>query len=67
MGKKTEILQVRVTASEKATFERAAEISGLSISSWVRARLRKDSRLELQSSGMKVPFMADITIDEVTK
>ena len=67
MGEKTEILQVRVTASEKPTFERAAEISGLSISSWVRERLRKSSRLELQSSGVKVPFMADISIEEVIK
>ena len=67
MGEKPEILQVRVTASEKSTFERAAEISGLSISSWVRERLRKSSRLELQSSGVKVPFMADISIEEVIK
>jgi uncharacterized protein (DUF1778 family) len=67
MGEKTEILQVRVTGSEKASFERAAEISGLSISSWVRERLRKNSRIELQSSGLKVPFMADISIDEVIK
>lgn len=65
MAGKSEIIQIRVTPSEKASFERAAEVNGLSISAWVRERLRKDARLELQSSGMKVPFLADVTLGEV--
>lgn len=67
MAEKSDIVQIRVTPLEKASFERAAEVSGLSISAWVRERLRKDARLELQSSGIKVPFLADITFDEANK
>lgn len=63
MQEKTEIIQVRVTPAEKVTFESVAELNGISISAWVRERLRRDARLELQSAGIKVPFMADINFE----
>lgn len=50
-------LQVRMPVSERDSYKAAAEVSGLSVSSWVRDRLRKASRQELQSAGIKVPFL----------
>jgi hypothetical protein len=39
---RTEIL---LTASEKTTFEKTAEKSGLSLSDWIRLRLRESAGL----------------------
>ncbi len=50
-------LQVRLTQAERETLSVAATASGLSISAWVRDRLRRAAREELQSSGIKVPFL----------
>lgn len=50
-------LQVRMPNSEIEAYRLAAELSGSTLSSWVRDRLRKAARLELQSSGIKVPFI----------
>lgn len=46
-----------MTASEKASFDLAADTAGLSLSSWVRERLRSAALVELQSMGVKVPFV----------
>lgn len=53
---KTEVLRLRVGADEKMAFERAAEISGLPVSAWVRERLRRSARMELEDAGEQVPF-----------
>ena len=50
-------LQVRLTQAERDTLKAAAEAAGLSVSSWLRDRLRKAARTELQASGKKVPFL----------
>jgi predicted HicB family RNase H-like nuclease len=50
-------LQVRLSQAEKEALKLAAEAAGLSVSSWLRDRLRKAARTELQSSGKKVPFL----------
>lgn len=50
-------LQVRMSQSEKESFERAAHMSGVTVSAWVRDKLRRAAREELQSSGVKVPFL----------
>ncbi len=52
-------MQVRMPKSEITTYKDAAKLSGVSVSSWVRDRLRKAARQELQSSGMKVSFLED--------
>jgi len=57
MTQRNHILQVRMTASEKASFDLAADTAGLSLSSWVRERLRSAALVELQSMGVKVPFV----------
>jgi hypothetical protein len=37
---KTNVLQIRLSEEEKANFEKAAEDAGISVSAWVRDRLR---------------------------
>lgn len=56
---RTELLQLRVQPSEKASFEKAAQIAGASLSSWVRERLRKIARAELVNAGEQVPFLQE--------
>jgi hypothetical protein len=62
MKPKTEILQIRVTDSEKEGFELAAVLAGISLSSWVRERLRLTAIRELESAGRRVPFVPEIPI-----
>ena len=54
-------LESRVTAAEKRAFADAADLAGLSLSSWVRERLRKTARVELEEAGKPVAFMGDGT------
>lgn len=53
-------LQVRLSRTERAAFEEAARMAGISMSAWVRERLRRAARAELQSAGIKVPFIEEI-------
>jgi hypothetical protein len=62
MKPKTEILQIRVTDSEKEGFELAATLAGISLSSWVRERLRLTAIRELEGAGMRVPFVPEISM-----
>lgn len=60
MAKKTTmdiIIRVRVIDEEKDSFTQAAEISGLSLSSWMRLRLREASIQDLQRANRPVPFL----------
>ena len=50
-------LQVRLSEAEKQTLRAAAKVAGTTTSAWVRDRLRRIAREELQSSGLKVPFL----------
>ncbi len=60
MKPKTEVLQIRVTGPEKEGFELAAALAGISLSSWVRERLRLTAIRELESAGRRVPFVPEI-------
>lgn len=60
MKSKTENLQIRITDTEKEGFELAAMLSGISLSSWVRERLRLSAIRELESAGRRVPFVPAI-------
>lgn len=51
-------LTIRLSAEEKKAFDRSAEISGISLSSWVRERLRAASLRELDVVGELAPFLA---------
>ena len=47
---KVALLQIRLSTAEKEAFAIAAELDGKKISEWIRDRLRRDSRQELEAS-----------------
>jgi len=51
-------LNIRLSETEKAAFNDAAELSGLELSAWIRERLRTVARKELESVGREVAFLA---------
>ena len=57
---KTNTLQIRLQDAEKEAFERAAELAGISLSSWVRERLRAAAIRELEGIGQTAPFINKI-------
>jgi hypothetical protein len=54
---KIDKLQIRVTAAEKLAFADAAEADGKTLSGWLRDRLRRDCRQELEQLGKPVRFL----------
>jgi len=54
---KSSVTQIRLLAAEKAGFEEAAELSGLSLSAWMRERLRLIAKKELEQHGKTPPFL----------
>jgi hypothetical protein len=54
---RAEVLQVRLSPPEKSAFERAAQIAGVDLSSWVRERLRVAALRELDNVGEAAPFL----------
>jgi hypothetical protein len=54
---KAELLQIRLSLAEKQAFALAAELDGKKVSEWVRDRLRRDSKQELEAHGQQVPFL----------
>lgn len=57
---KTELLQIRVSAAELQAFSDAADLDGKKRSEWIRDRLRRLSRQELEQAGRIVPFLLDV-------
>lgn len=62
MKPKSEILQIRISGSEKEGFEWAAALAGISLSSWVRERLRLAAIRELEGAGRRPPFIEPIRL-----
>ena len=54
---KNQLMQIRVTAAEKQSFAEAAGLDGKDLSEWVRDRLRRLSRQELEQAGRVVAFL----------
>jgi uncharacterized protein (DUF1778 family) len=54
---KTEAIEIRVQPSEKLAFKQAAEIAGISLSSWMRERLRWNAIRELEEASRPIPFL----------
>lgn len=54
---KAEYLEVRLEVVEKQAFKAAADLAGLPLSTWVRERLRRVARKELEESGQPVAFL----------
>lgn len=60
---KTKILKIRVSAAEKKAFEDAANLAGVSLSAWIRERLRRAARYDLEDAGQPIAFLADVTME----
>jgi len=54
---RSETAKFRLTQREKDAFEEAAKLAGIGLSTWIRERLRKSARLELEDAGLPVPFV----------
>jgi predicted HicB family RNase H-like nuclease len=54
---KDEYFQFRLSGPEKQAFTDAAIADGKSLSGWIRDRLRRLARDELQATGKPVPFL----------
>ena len=49
--RRTEYLELRLTEHEKRAFTEAATIAGITVSTWVRERLRRAVIRELEEAG----------------
>jgi uncharacterized protein (DUF1778 family) len=54
---KTESIRIRLEPEEKRAFQEAAGVAGLALSAWIRERLRREARIELERAGKKIPFI----------
>jgi hypothetical protein len=48
---------IRLEPVEKEAFQQAALLSGLTLSAWVRERLRRAARIDLEDAGKQIPFV----------
>ncbi len=53
-------IKIRLSDVEKQAFEGAASLAGIAMSAWMRDRLRRVARRELQEAGLSVPFLRDV-------
>ena len=60
-------LDLRIDEMEKQAFKGAADIAGLSLSAWIRTRLRGASRKELEGNNIPVPFLDGHTLNNKSK
>jgi hypothetical protein len=49
-----DVLRMRVTELEKAAFEEAAKMAGVSFSTWARTALRRAAMREFQDAGRRL-------------
>jgi uncharacterized protein (DUF1778 family) len=54
---KSDWVKIRVEPEEKRAFEEAASLAGISLSSWMRERLRRAAVRELEDASRPVPFI----------
>jgi hypothetical protein len=62
---KTDAILVRAQPKEKEAFKEAADLAGISLSAWVRERLRLAAIRELESAGRPIPFIRPLRMGEV--
>ncbi len=53
---KSEFIKIRLDPEEKQAFQEAADLAGISLSAWMRERLRKSARIELEDTEQRIPF-----------
>lgn len=54
---KKKIVQIRISETEKKGFEQATKLAGLTMSGWIRERLRIAAIRELNDAGIRAPFI----------
>jgi uncharacterized protein (DUF1778 family) len=54
---KQEYMELRLDAAEKEAFRDAAQAAGMSLSAWVRQRLRRAAQKELEDMKLPVAFL----------
>lgn len=54
---RTDRIELRLDPREKRAFQMAAEFAGLPLSAWIRERLRRIARNELEDAGQQAPFL----------
>ena len=59
------ILQVRVEAEERSAFQRAADLSGITVSEWVRMQLRQAAERRLANVGETAPWVDIAAIENI--
>ena len=59
-NRRTESLEIRLTENEKRAFREAALISGISVSTWVRERLRRAVIRELEEAGRPAAYLLGV-------
>ncbi len=50
----------KASEQEETAFKKAAELSGLTLSAWIRNKLRIEAKKELLEAGKEVDFLKDI-------
>lgn len=58
------LLRVRIDAEEQTAFRRAAELSGLKMSAWVRMCARQEATKQCVAAGIAVPWLPSQARDE---
>jgi hypothetical protein len=58
-NRKSVHLDMRIALAEKESFRAAAELAGLDLSTWIRERLRRVARRELEAANQPVPFLLE--------
>jgi len=54
---KSEAILLRLEPGEKEGFRAAAELAGIDLSAWIRERLRRVARQELEEARLPIPFI----------
>lgn len=58
---KTEYIEIRCETGEKQSFRDAADAQGMAMSAWIRDRLRRSARKELEDLDKPVAFLERLT------
>jgi len=59
---KQDYMELRLDVAEKDAFRQAAQMAGMSLSGWVRDRLRRNARKELEDMDMPVAFLERLSV-----
>lgn len=55
--KKSESVLMRLDPEEKEAFKQAAELAGITLSAWIRERLRRAAIKELEEAAIPIAFL----------